>query len=257
MSETPPAQPEPKMTGARARERLAVVIFGTSTPAGRAFDVVLLLIIVASVLAVMLESVAPVSAEHGTALRAAEWVFTALFTIEYLLRLASVPQPLRYARSFFGIVDLLSILPSFLSLIYPGAQSMLVIRALRLLRIFRVFKLARFLGEAAFVPGRLEADRLVTAIGHAPAPRDCTGERVDVLVRPDDLSLQAAADGNGGNGHIAWARYEGETRLYGIGLDHGETLRVRTNHEHDYARGTRVAARICAEHPLAAFPPAD
>lgn len=116
---------------------------------------------------------------------------------------------------------------------------------------------ARFLGEAAFVPGRLEADRLVTAIGHAPAPRDCTGERVDVLVRPDDLSLQAAADGNGGNGHIAWARYEGETRLYGIGLDHGETLRVRTNHEHDYARGTRVAARICAGHPLAAFPPGD
>ena len=133
------------------RERVRVIIFEADTPAGKAFDVALLITIGLSLLAVMLESVAPVSAEHGTALRAAEWVFTALFTIEYLLRLASVPQPLRYARSFFGIVDLLSILPSFLSLIFPGSQSMLVIRALRLLRIFRVFKLARFVGEANFL----------------------------------------------------------------------------------------------------------
>ena len=133
------------------RERTRVIIFEADTPAGKTFDVALLITIGLSLLAVMLESVAPIAAEHGPALRAAEWIFTGLFSIEYLLRLASVPQPLRYARSFFGIVDLLSILPSFLSLIFPGSQSMLVIRALRLLRIFRVFKLARFVGEANFL----------------------------------------------------------------------------------------------------------
>ena len=130
------------------RERVRVIIFEADTPAGKAFDVALLVAIGLSLVAVMLESVTHIAAEYGTALRTAEWVFTGLFAIEYGLRLASVPQPLRYARSFFGLVDLLSILPSFLSLLFPGAQSMLVIRALRLLRIFRVFKLARFLGEA-------------------------------------------------------------------------------------------------------------
>jgi voltage-gated potassium channel len=141
---SPEAPPSPT----HWRERVRVIIFEADTPAGKAFDVALLVTIGISLVAVMLESVAPINAEHGTALRTAEWVFTALFSVEYVLRLCSVPQPLRYARSFFGIVDLLSILPSFLSLFYPGSQSMLVIRALRLLRIFRVFKLARFLGEA-------------------------------------------------------------------------------------------------------------
>ena len=129
-------------------ERVRVVIFEADTPAGKAFDVALLLAILSSVVAVMLESVASIRARHGLALDVAEWVFTLLFTLEYLLRLICVPVPWRYARSFFGVVDLLAILPSYLSLLLPGAESLLVIRGLRLLRIFRVFKLGRFLGEA-------------------------------------------------------------------------------------------------------------
>jgi voltage-gated potassium channel len=130
------------------RERLRIVIFEADTRAGKAFDVALLISIGLSILAVMLESVPEINTEHAALLRRAEWVFTALFSLEYALRLYSVPHPLHYARSFFGVVDLLSILPSFISLVLPGAQSMLVIRSIRLLRVFRVFKLARFLGEA-------------------------------------------------------------------------------------------------------------
>jgi voltage-gated potassium channel len=129
------------------RERWREIIFEADTPAGKAFDVWLLAAIVASIAAVMLESVASVRERAGDALRIAEWSFTLLFTAEYLARLAVVERPVRYARSFFGLVDLVSILPTYLSLLFPGAQSLLVIRGLRLLRIFRVFKLARFLGE--------------------------------------------------------------------------------------------------------------
>ncbi len=130
------------------RARLHEVIFEADTPAGRAFDVVLLWLIVGSIAAVMLESVAPVKATYGTALRAAEWFFTSLFSVEYALRLAAVRRPWRYARSFFGMVDLLAVLPSYVGLLVPGAHSLLVIRGLRLLRIFRVLKLGRYLGEA-------------------------------------------------------------------------------------------------------------
>ena len=139
------------------RERMRVIIFEADTRAGKAFDVGLLLAIGLSILAVMMESVPQVEAAYGSSLRLAEWACTGLFLIEYILRLLSVPRPLRYARSFFGIVDLLSILPSFLSLLLPGSQSMLVIRALRLLRVFRVFKLARFMGEASFLVRAMRA----------------------------------------------------------------------------------------------------
>jgi voltage-gated potassium channel len=125
-----------------------LIIFEADTPAGKAFDVALLLAIVASVAAVMLESTEAVRSRHGTALRWAEWLFTALFTIEYLVRLSVVQRAGAYARSFFGIVDLLAILPTYLSLVIPGTQSLLVIRSLRLVRIVRVFKLGHFLGEA-------------------------------------------------------------------------------------------------------------
>jgi voltage-gated potassium channel len=135
------------------------VIFGTETPAGKAFDVALLATILLSILAVMLETVQEIAAEHGRALRAAEWVFTALFALEYLLRLISAPRASRYARSFFGVVDLLAVLPTPLSLILPGAQSLLVIRGLRLLRVFRVFKLAGYLGEANVLMSALRASR--------------------------------------------------------------------------------------------------
>ena len=130
------------------RRRLHEIIFEADTPAGRAFDVALLILIVVSVIAVMLETVAVVRDQYGTWLRTLEWLVTAIFTIEYLLRLYSVGNPARYARSFFGVVDLLAIVPTYLSVLIPGAQSLLVIRALRLLRTFRVLKLVHFVGEA-------------------------------------------------------------------------------------------------------------
>ncbi len=132
----------------RFRERLHEIIFGADTPAGKAFDVALMVLIIASVFAVVLESVNWIHDEYGTWLRAFEWVITISFTIEYLLRLYCVDKPWRYARSFYGIVDLLAILPTYLSLLFPGAQSLLVIRGLRLLRIFRILKLVHFVGEA-------------------------------------------------------------------------------------------------------------
>jgi voltage-gated potassium channel len=107
------------------RETLRVVIFEAETPPGKAFDVALLIAIVVSVVAVMLESVVSVRSEHGKALRAAEWIFTLLFTVEYALRLASVPRAWQYARSFFGVVDLLAIAPTYVSVLLPGAQSLL------------------------------------------------------------------------------------------------------------------------------------
>lgn len=141
------------------RERLRVVVFEAETPAGKAFDVALLVAIVASVSVVMAESVRPIREAWGREIDVAEWAFTVLFTIEYAARLVSVPHPARYARSFFGLVDLLAILPSYLSLLVPGSESLLVIRGLRLLRIFRVFKLARFLGEANLLTRALANSR--------------------------------------------------------------------------------------------------
>jgi voltage-gated potassium channel len=130
------------------RHRLHTIIFEADTPGGKAFDVVLLLAILASVAAVCLESVAPIRAAHGDMLRAIEWGLTIAFTLEYALRLYCVGSPLRYARSFYGVVDLLSILPTYLSLVFVGTHSLVVIRALRLLRVFRVFKLGHFMTEA-------------------------------------------------------------------------------------------------------------
>ncbi len=133
------------------RKELRVILFEADTPAAKAFDVALLVTILLSVSVVMAESVTPFRERFGLALDVAEWVFTLLFTGEYVLRLLSVRRPARYARSFFGIIDVLAILPTYLSVLVPGAESMLVIRGLRLLRVFRVFKLARFLGEASLL----------------------------------------------------------------------------------------------------------
>lgn len=138
---------------------MRVVIFEADTPAGKAFDVALLLVILLSVAVVMLDSVKSIRALHGTALDRAEWFFTLVFTLEYGARLVCVPLPTRYARSFFGVVDLLAILPSYLSLLLPGAESLLVIRGLRLMRVFRIFKLGEFLGEASVLGRALLASR--------------------------------------------------------------------------------------------------
>lgn len=158
MSETSP--PEPERTDASvpvARERLAVVIFGTATPAGRAFDVGLLILIVASVLAVVLESVEAIGTRFRTALRVLDWIFTILFLAEYVVRIWVARRRMRYVFSFFGIVDLLSILPSFIGIVISGAHSLLVIRVLRLLRVFRVLKIVRLLGEANQLISALKA----------------------------------------------------------------------------------------------------
>lgn len=154
-ADPPPTAASPDPAGALApslspwRQRLHEVIFEADTPAGKAFDLILLLAILASTVAVMLETVDHLRADYYLPLRTAEWVFTVLFTVEYALRLICVRRPSRYALSFFGIVDLVSFLPSYISLLVPGAQTLLVIRLLRLLRIFRILKLARFLTEAA------------------------------------------------------------------------------------------------------------
>jgi voltage-gated potassium channel len=131
------------------RSKLHEVIFEADTPAGKTFDAALLVAILLSILAVSLETVAPIQRRYGDLLVAFEWTITILFTLEYALRLVCVGSPLRYAKSFFGIVDLLAIVPTYLSVLLPGSQSLVVIRSLRLLRVFRVFKLAHFLSEAA------------------------------------------------------------------------------------------------------------
>ncbi|MDZ7639858.1 MAG: ion transporter [Bryobacterales bacterium] len=141
------------------RRRLYVVIFESNTRAGRIFDVVLLVAIVASVLAVSLESVAEIQARYGDWLRRLEWIFTALFTAEYALRLYTAPSAARYARSFFGVVDLLAIVPSYVSILVPGAQSLLAIRALRLIRVFRILKLGEYLSEAEVLGEALRSSR--------------------------------------------------------------------------------------------------
>lgn len=139
------------------RLRLHEIIFEADTPGGKAFDVALLLAILISVTAVILESVAGVRARYGPLLRAVEWFFTVLFTIEYVLRLVCVGRPIRYAFSFFGVVDFLAIVPTYLSVLIAGAQSLIVIRALRLLRVFRVMKLVHFVGEAHMLGAALRA----------------------------------------------------------------------------------------------------
>lgn len=130
------------------RERLYEIIFEAETAAGKAFDLALLLAIVLSIGAVLLDSVPEINARYAGLLHTAEWAFTLLFTLEYTLRLYSVRNPIAYAVSFYGIVDLLAILPTYLSLILTGGQSLIVIRALRLLRAFRILKLVQFVGEA-------------------------------------------------------------------------------------------------------------
>lgn len=141
------------------RVQLHDVIFGHESRAGKAFDVALMLSIILSVIAVMLDSIASIRLEYGSLLYALEWVFTILFTVEYALRLICAPRPAAYARSFFGLVDLASILPTYVSLILPGSQYFQVIRVLRVLRVFRVLKLAEYMGEADVLLDAIRASR--------------------------------------------------------------------------------------------------
>ena len=130
------------------REKTYRVIFGTDTSAGQRFDIALIYFILFSVLAVVLSSIESLQPQYGAWLFRLEWAFTLLFSMEYLLRIYSSPKPLRYIFSFYGLVDLLSIIPTYVALLFPGANYCLVVRLLRVLRIFRVFKLVRYLSEA-------------------------------------------------------------------------------------------------------------
>ena len=130
------------------RESLNTVVFGSETPMGKAFDVVLSISIVLSVIVIMLDSVEAFRNRHEQVLNTIEWLFTLLFTLEYSLRLISVRRPWQYFKSFFGLVDLVSVLPSYLILFFPYAQPMLAIRILRLLRVFRILKLSAYMDEA-------------------------------------------------------------------------------------------------------------
>ncbi len=152
-------EPKPEPTRANWRLTLHEIIFEADTAAGKLFDVALIIAILVSVVIVMLDSVASFQQKHGAFLRYAEWVFTILFTVEYVLRLVSVSRPGAYARSFYGVIDLLAIIPTYLSVIVPGSQYLLVIRMLRILRVFRVLKLVQYLSEANMLMRALRASR--------------------------------------------------------------------------------------------------
>lgn len=137
------------------QSRLHEIIYESNTTAGKAFDVALLILIVASIIIVMLDSMNYWHHEYGVIFSRLEWLFTILFSIEYILRIISLKRPIQYVFSFLGIIDLLSIVPAYLSVFFSGAQSLLVLRSLRLIRVFRIFKLTRFLSEMRFLSGAI------------------------------------------------------------------------------------------------------
>jgi voltage-gated potassium channel len=139
------------------KRRLNIIIFGTSTRIGRNFDVVLLWLILASVAVVILESVPSIRASYGNFLRALEWGFTIIFTLEYILRINVSPRPLAYIFSFFGVIDFIAVIPTYLDLIFEGSHYLMVIRVLRLLRVFRVMKMIRFMHSAQVMAEAMKA----------------------------------------------------------------------------------------------------
>jgi len=141
------------------RLRLYTIIFEADTRAGRLFDLVLIAAILASVAVVILDSVQSISARRETLFNVLEWGFTLLFTVEYVLRLSCVRHPLRYATSFYGIVDLLAVLPTYLAFFVPEASALIDVRMLRLLRIFRILKLSAYVSEFRMLGEALHASR--------------------------------------------------------------------------------------------------
>jgi voltage-gated potassium channel len=141
------------------RRRLFTAIFESDTPTGKLFDVVLIVAILLSVAAVLADSVAGIAMRHGALLGTMEWVFTLLFTVEYLARLSCVERPMRYVRSFYGIVDLLAVLPTYLAVFFPDAALLIDVRILRLIRILRIFKLTAYLTEYQVLADAIAASR--------------------------------------------------------------------------------------------------
>jgi voltage-gated potassium channel len=141
------------------RHGIHEIVFESETPAGRAFDVTVIALILLSVAVVILESVRGIRDVFGPELLAIEWTLTALFTFEFLLRLIAVKRPLRYILSFYGLVDLIAILPTYVSLFIPGTHYFLAVRILRLMRIFRILKLSEYTSEARIITSALSASR--------------------------------------------------------------------------------------------------
>jgi voltage-gated potassium channel len=141
------------------RFKLHEILYEADTPAGRIFNIVLFIVIIASIVFVMLESVVWIDAKYHDFLNIAEWVVTILFTFEYIARIITVKKPSKYIFSFFGIIDLLSTIPKYLSFILVGSHSLVALRALRLLRVFRILKLARYIGESTNFARALKASR--------------------------------------------------------------------------------------------------
>jgi voltage-gated potassium channel len=141
------------------QQRLHHIIFGIDSPAGKLFDVVLLWAILLSVIAVMLESIREIRESYSLFFSISEWFFTVLFTFEYFARIVSSPKPMKYIKSFMGLIDLLSILPTFLGIFMTGASSLMVIRSIRLIRVFRVLKLTHFMGGASQIGNALYNSR--------------------------------------------------------------------------------------------------
>ena len=146
------------------REKVHEIIYEADTPAGKLFDVLLLVVILISILLVMLESVESIEAEYASVLNTSEWIITILFSLEYILRIITVKKPKVYIFSFYGIIDLLSTIPKYISLFFLGTHSLIALRALRLMRVFRILKLTRFIGESANFKKALKRSRAKIAV---------------------------------------------------------------------------------------------
>jgi len=146
------------------REELHEIIYEADTPAGKLFDIVLLFVIIASIILVMLESVQAINREYHDLLNVLEWIITILFSLEYIARIVTVNKPIRYIKSFYGIIDLLSTIPKYISLVFAGTHALVALRALRLLRVFRILKLARYLGASNNLVKALKASRAKIAV---------------------------------------------------------------------------------------------
>ena len=146
------------------REKVHEIIYEADTPAGKLFDVLLLIVILVSIVLVMLESVESIEAEYAAFLNISEWVITILFSLEYILRIITVKKPKVYIFSFYGIIDLLSTIPKYLSLFFVDTHSLIALRALRLMRVFRILKLTRFIGESANLGKALKRSRTKIAV---------------------------------------------------------------------------------------------
>ncbi len=148
-----------KNTRTSWRHKLHEILYEADTPMGKIFNMVLLITILASIMLVMLESVRSFDEKYHNFLNISEWVITILFSIEYIARVIAVKKPIKYITSFYGIIDLLSTIPKYVSIIFVGSHSLVALRALRLMRIFRILKLARYIGESSNFVKALRASR--------------------------------------------------------------------------------------------------